>query len=312
MANEAVEYIKETLDSIFNYKKNKKKKNDAIEQINDFINGYAEDKLPSRPKLPDVPQYERMEYEAPADEEVEKRAQDELAEYKALGERGIDNEIGELKKKYAADSENERRAHAQARESLQKSYESAKQNTDYDMLKRGLSRSSIAANKKAALERDEAAAVESLNYAFGEKLGEINRNLNELSAKREKALDEFNLSYAAKLTERINELKEERREQTEKALKYNNSLAEKEYEAKADKIAKESDLYGKELSNAQKENEFKGNVSSADYLNVYNAIAAKLREINKNDAREIILNNPNVRESVGNTYYYKLYDEFCR
>ena len=53
-------------------------------------------------------------------------------------------------------------------------------------------------------------------------------------------------------------------------------------------------------------------MSSADYLNVYNAIAAKLREINKNDAREIILNNPNVRESVGNTYYYKLYDEFCR
>ncbi|MCI8595407.1 MAG: hypothetical protein HFE35_01120 [Clostridia bacterium] len=305
------DYIRETWSSLKNGKSNKNKKDEATEEIENFISGYGKNQLPEKPRLPDVPEYERMEYDAPTDDAIGETAKKELESYKAQGESGIEKEIAALEKKYASDSEAARENNENAKKSVELGYEAAKRNTDSDMLKRGLARSSIAALSKAEIESEEASAKAGLDASLSRELNEISGKLGELSAKREEALNDFNLAYAAKLTQRITELKSERDKKVAEALKYNNTLAEKEHGAKVDKQMKESELYNDALSQKKKENELSG-ITESDYQNIYSQIAQKLRGLNAHDARDIVLNNPSVRKSLNNTYYYKLYDEFCR
>ncbi len=311
MANEAAEYIREVWDSLVHGKTNKKKKDEALKDINDFLGGYADSKVPQKPTLPDAPVYSRWEYDAPDDQKLHADAQKELASYKAQGEKGIEKEIEALREKYDAQAEEAERSHEQAKQETTKSYASAKQSTSDDMLKRGLARSSIAANKQAALGQSEASALASLAADYSRQVGELSEKINGLQAKRQEALNDFDLSYAAKLAERVNELKKERDDKMSEVLKYNNTLTQKEYEAQVDKTMKESDLYGEALSQREKEDALK-KTGSGDYGAIYAAVAERLRSINKNDARDIVLNNPNVRASLDAAYYYKLYDEFCR
>lgn len=312
MANKGIEYIREALDDIVNGAENKKKKKEAISEIEDFIASYAEDKVPDRPAVEAAPKYERMEYDAPDDEQIHKTAEEELAAYKSQGEKAVDDKITELGKKYESDKKAADESYEQADKKVAEDYAAAKQNTDYDMLKRGLARSSIAANKKAEIENGEAAAKAKLYDDYSKRVGEIDEQISSLEAQRKDALDDFNIAYAAKLTNRINELKTERDKKQTEVLKYNNSLTEKEHDAEVKRQTTESDLYTEALNQRLKENELREGIRESDYLAAYNAIADKLRGINKHDAREIVLNNPTVRNSVGSVYYYKLYDEFCR
>lgn len=312
MANKGIEYIRATLDEIVNGEENKKKKDAAIAEIEDLIASYAEDKIPDRPTVEEPPAYERMEYDAPDDEQLRASAEEELAAYKATGEKSVDDKIAELGQKYDGDLESAKSAYEQADKKAGDQYAAAKQNTDYDMLKRGLARSSIAANKKAELENGEAEAKSKLYAEYTEKVSEINDRIGALESQRQQALDEFNIAYAAKLTTRINELKSERDKKQTEVLKYNNSITEKEYDDKIRRQNTESDLYTEALNQRAKEIEIREKMHESDYLTAYKAIAEKLRGINKHDAREIVLNNPTVRNSVGSVYYYKLYDEFCR
>ena len=307
----AIKYIGETIDLIKNYGSNKAKRSEAEEELDSFLNGYESSKLPAKPQLDEVPEYERVNYEAPTDEELNKSAQDELSYYKQSGEDGIVRENEELKRKYERDVESANTAHSEAVAATEQSYAGAKQNVDNDMLKRGLARSSIAVNKKAELENGEAAAKANLAAALNSKITEINEQLSSLDAQREKALNDFNLAYAAKLTQRITELKNERDKKQTEAIKYNNTLAEKEHEQKVNKTVKENSLYESALKQQQLESEMQ-NLTNADYEKIYQTIAQTLRSINMHDAREIILNNPRIAQSVSPQYYYKLYDEFCR
>lgn len=307
----AAKYIGETIDAIKNYGSNKTKRLEAEEEIDSFLDGYESSKLPEKPRLDEVPSYERVNYEAPTDEELTKTAESELGYYKSSGEDGIVRENEELRRKYERDTANAAQAHTDAVAATEQSYAGAKQNVDNDMLKRGLARSSIAVNKRAELESGEAAAKANLAQQLSIRITEINEQLSSLDAQREKALNDFNLAYAARLTQRISELKSERDKKQTEAIKYNNTLTQKEHEQNIDKTVKENSLYESALRQQKAENEMQ-NLTNADYEKIYQTIAHTLRSINMHDAREIILNNPRIAQSVTPQYYYKLYDEFCR
>ena len=92
------DYIRETWSSLKNGKSNKNKKDEVTEEIENFISGYGKNQLPEKPRLPDVPEYERMEYDAPTDDAIGETAKKELESYKAQGESGIEKEIAALEK----------------------------------------------------------------------------------------------------------------------------------------------------------------------------------------------------------------------
>ena len=313
MANRATDYIMETLDSVFNYQENKKKKNTAQEEIEEFLDGYGVDRPVEKPQLPDAPEYERMEYDAPSDDEIKTRAENELGAYKSQSEKKIEDEMTALGEKFNSQLEDAKTRYDENTKKAEDAYGEAKRNTDSDMLKRGLARSSIAANKQAEIEQSRAAATLELGREYQKEAAALGEKINSLAAERERALSDFNIAYAAKITERIGELTAERDKKQTEALKYNNSLAEKEHSAAVDKQMKESDLYTEALSQREKEKKLAESGENNYYGKMYAAIVEKLRTINKHDARDIVLNNPRIRGAVGNTYYfYKLYDEFCR
>ena len=311
MASKGVDYIKDVWDSLFNSEKNEQKKADAEKDIEDFISSYDDGKLPDKEELPDAPKYERMEYDAPSDDEIRETAEGELSDFKNQSERGIERESELKREQYETDKVNAESKRDEAATKAGDAYAEAKKNIDADLLKRGLSRSSIAANKKAAVEQSEAEAKNKIYAEYAKKVSELDEKINSLAASREQALNDFNISYAAKLTERINALKNERSQKTMEALKYNNSLTEKEYDAAIDKKMKESDLYSEALNQRIKENQLTER-SASDSLAIYNKIRSTLLSINSADARDIVLSNPNIRNSLTSEYYYKLYDEFCR
>lgn len=311
MANKAAEYIREFVDALIHGDKNKRKRSEAESEITDFMENYGQSKLPEKEELPETPKYERLEYKERSDDELRESAESELSDYRNTGVKGIEKEMEALGEKYKTERENADKSYNEGVESTKKSYDEAKKATDNDMLRRGLARSSIAANKKAALESGEADAKARLYAEYSRQANEIESKINSLAAKREEAMSDFNLSYAARLTQRINELREARDKATAEAVKYNNTLAEKEYNAGVDKKMKESELYGEALSQRKSENELK-KLTDSDYAAIYTEVAARLREMNKNDARDFVLSNPELRASVSSSYYYKLYDEFCR
>ena len=311
MANRAGEYLSELWDSLIHGKQNKKSKNEALGEIDRFINDYVSSKLPEKEELPEVPSYERLEYEAQSDDSIRDSAACELEAYKAQGEKGVEEKIKALENGYKESIEAADRNRTEADVKAAEAYGKAKQNTDDDMLKRGIARSSIAANKKAALESEEAKVRADISAEYARSVAAIESKLSSLAAERESALNDFNLAYAARLEERIRDLKSERDKNAAEALKYNNTLTEKEHSAAVDKKMKESDLYSEALAQSKKESEMM-NLTSADYQTIYNAVVGNLREMNKHDAREYVNAHPELRNYIGSTFYYKLYDEFCR
>lgn len=314
MAQGLVDYLKEGYDSVVNSSENEKKKKAALKELEDFLNSYVVDNsLPDKPILDDVPPLDKMEYTAPTDEEIKKNAADELAEYKQGGIGSIDSEMENLKKQYesglaAADKNLEKNNSA-----VEEAYSTAKKSTDNDLLKRGIARSSIAANKSAELEGAQAKMKSDVYNKYTEEVSGIDNQISGLETKRAKALDDFNITYAAKLTKSINDLKSDRQSKLDEVLKYNNTITEKQNQAQIDKTMKESDLYSEALSQREKENAIKGGGDSdAKQKQTYNKMAEALRGLNGIDARKMLAENNIFQTNLSSKYYYALLDEFAR
>lgn len=129
-------------------------------------------------------------------------------------------------------------------------------------------------------------------------------------------MDDFNISYTAKLTEEINRLKAQRDELMSEALKYNNSLTEKENEEKLERQKAESELYTEALGQAKAERELQDNLSAAEqdkkYQEIYGVLRDKLLTMSAQEAQNEIKNNSIYRAYLSDAYFYKLYDEFGR
>ena len=129
------------------------------------------------------------------------------------------------------------------------------------------------------------------------------------------SLNDFNLSYAAKLNETLGALKTEREQNTQAAIKYNNEVKAKQATLDAQKAKTESDLY----TAAIKQNQAASDVSllsEAEREKVYSAVFAKLdsylSSLSEEQARIELRNYPMYRTHLNDYYYYKLYDRYAR
>lgn len=284
----------------------------ARRELESYVQENSRGPLPEKVTLPETPKYERLEYESKSDDELASQAEKELADYYNSGKNGIDAEIDALMKKYdarktsAANSANEKTS------SVYAAYSAAKENTANDVLKRGLARSSIAALRESELDESAAKEAAAISKQLYDTVNEIDGEIADLGVKREKALSDFNIAYASKLTAKIGDLKSERDKKLAEALKYNNSLSEKEYKQEVDRKSKESDLYTKALSQKKTENELKKSGGNGDYSATYERMRNALSKLDPSDARKAFAYDPIYRDNLNDYYYYKLYDEFGR
>jgi hypothetical protein len=263
----------------------------------------------AKPALPDTPEYERMKADDTSDEQLSARAGEELSGYYNGSLTAIDGERDAAARKYEDDKKSAAAAYETAAAEAKSAYERARENASNDSLKRGLARSSIAVNKQYALGESEAAEISRIAKETAEKTADLDARISELDVKREKALNDFNIAYAAKLTTLINGLKDERAQSNAEALKYNNSLAEKEYSQKVDKTVKESDLYSDSLTQAQKE---KDSAVKQNETAVYEKMRGILSGLSRSDAKKALTGDAIFKDNLSEYYYYMLYNEFGR
>lgn len=288
---------------------------DKLKDLKDYVSSQYDTILPSKETLDtEVPKYERYEYSPPTDEEIAKSAKDELASYIDENKASIISEYEEKAKELNANKESGKQLYVDSRNKLKQAYDQAAEALSNDSLKRGLARSSIALNNQAAASKAYTQGMENLLSQYNEKIDEIDKELNGLDGKLKSALSSFNISSAAKLTERINELKAEREKNIQKAIEYNNSLLKTEYEQGVDKAKAESDLYTDALNQTQKENELKESLTSDEKAqiekNIYEKTVEILDSMPFDEARELFLNEPIFRESLSDYYYYTLYYKY--
>ena len=178
------------------------------------------------------PEYTKLEYDALTDEEI--RSDAETLADKEYNERKkkLENEYLE-KLKVLDSSRNQISDSAEdVKKGIEESYSTALKDVGNSLLKRGLARSSVAANLESGIMEGQAAALASAAADLNGRLAGLEKEITDLNREREKALSELDIARAASVTERINNLKAERDEKMKEAVKYNNTIEEKiaEYE----------------------------------------------------------------------------------
>lgn len=264
--------------------------------------------------LPEAPTYERMDYTPPTDEEIAKQAEAGLTEYKQTSVEKIDKDTEATR--LAKENEKQALAASAAKQyaAIAEEYDKAAADFSDDALKRGIARSSIAANKTAEIQNGKATALSEARVSAENEVRAIETEIAGLEDGRRKALDNFNIAYAAKVTERIAELTEARDRKAAEVLKYNNGLLEREQADAIKRAQALSGLYSDSLDQQKKENELGDTPEAAKQRNSakYEAVRNYLLGMGKSEAADAVRTDPLIRDSLTDYYYYSLYNEFCK
>lgn len=267
-----------------------------------------------KPTLPKVTLQEKS-YTAPTDSALKSSAENELASYRSEGEKSIrqksEAEAAELNSKREAYEGAKRNTEAE----LERQYEAAARAIDNDVVRRGLARSSIAAVERGALEREYLNQTAQIAREYGNSISKLESDIAAVDKKLQEALNDFNLTYAAKLNKRLNELKAEREQKLQDVIEYNNEIKRKQASMDNDRLKTESSLYSAALSQEQQANSLGGasNQRRDDtYKAVYERMDAFLGSLDPQQAMIEIRNHSMYRQHLSNYYYNRLYDKYGR
>ncbi len=178
---------------------------------------------------------EKKTFEKLSDEEIAKKAENSLSDYKNSELENINSSYDD--KKQSIDEEiNTTKTDGEAQKNeTKKLYSSLKQEASNDAVKRGLSRSSIVINILDAFDQNMIKEYNKINDEITSKIDSLNNQKNLLNEQRENALNAFDITYAVKLSNKIDEINQSLLEEEQKVLEYNNQIAQKEAEYEAER-----------------------------------------------------------------------------
>ena len=250
---------------------------------------------------------EKINYTKPTNEEIEKNAKNSLESYKNSSisninsnfdekKQNIDQSIQELKNKNNAETQ-----------SIALAFETAKDETKDDAIRRGLARSSIVVNKLAGLNQQMLETLNQKTKEIGEKIDSFNAQKAALEEQKQSALNSFDIEYAVKLQDKINSISDDIAKKEKEITEYNNKIEKemaqwkKEQEDSAYKktteIAELMGKYGLTVFDVLKQNE------------KYEIAKAHFNLMDKDEAITEFTNNPNYINQLGQSLYNKLLNE---
>ena len=256
----------------------------------------TDDNYISRPQV-NAPRLEEKKYTPASDEALGLQAERELDGYRKQGETAIrekrdsdEKSMLDMKEGYGANRDGEL-------SKLEESYNSAVRATDADAIKRGLARSSVAAIGRAEIEKEYLAKNAEISATYGKKIAELDKEIAALDGKLKSALDDFNLSYATRLNERITELKSERDKKVADVAEYNNDIRAKQAQLDMQAAKTQSELYSAALEQKKKENSienFSEEQRDAMYKSIY-----KLMDEYRKSGKSILMISEELPELIG-------------
>lgn len=296
------------MQEIIDHSDERTKMKDEIKQLESVYH------VVEKPRLDEV-KLDEIEYFAPSDEYLKMGAEKSLADYKSSGEKAIRDKSAAEAKELAEKRDEYAKGRDDAIDSLRDDYERSARAIDYDALKRGLARSSIAVNNKSELEKEYLKANAEIASGYGKKLTELDAEIASTDGKLKAALADFNLTYATKLNEKLEKLKTERDQKTEAVIKYNNEVRKDQAKLDEDRARAEASLYSSAL-NAQKKATELGGLSADERNNIYRGVYEKmdafLGAMEPREANAEIRKDRYYRDHLSDYYYYKLFDKYGR
>lgn len=250
---------------------------------------------------------QKIDYKTPTQEEVAKKAENSLFDYKTSGVDSINNKYdlqNSLVDKSIKDlktNEKEQKAN------IEDTYSRVKENASNDAIKRGLARSSIIVNK---LENYDNKMLNDLAVLANEtttKIDSLNTQKNTLTLEKQNALKAFDLAYAIKLQDKIDALNEDITKNEQAAIRYNNQIAE--YEAKWKReVEQENNDREMAMANFIAKNSVY-TINSIKRNEKYGVAKEYLNSLDKQTALAELTSNTAYKENLGDTLYAQLLKE---
>lgn len=129
-----------------------------------------------------------------------------------------------------------------ARAEVEALFDERREKASADALNRGLARSTIIIKQIEAFDKYQIEEINKLNIEFGKAFAQIEQDLALLESQKEAALRNFDLEYAIKVNNRIEELRAEYQKRVDEVLQYNNEIALKEAEWNAKEKERAADI----------------------------------------------------------------------
>lgn len=175
---------------------------------------------------------QKQSFEGLTEEQIKKQAEDSLHDYSNESKEKIENDYTSKKEAYETSLANLSESTSESKENLSEAYNQAKTDASNDAIKRGLARSSIIVNKLAKYDESMLTEFSNIEKTYLETSQKLNSEKNLLEVQKQNALDSFDISYAIKISEKINDISEKLSQKEREVIEYNNKVIqmEKEYE----------------------------------------------------------------------------------
>ena len=241
------------------------------------------------------------EYDNRTLDDIKEQAVALLSDYANTSKNSIENEYEEKAKNLSSQIESEKESGAQKKQNVSSYIENAKQSSSDDALKRGLARSSIVINQLNAFDKQQIEEFKKIDEDIANNLSRLHDEIGLLNQKKQTALDNFDITYAVKLNEKISQLSNEAQKYNDEVLEYNNKIAEQE-RAYSDKLKKEQDERNRDVYEFL--NDYGGNVLESR-LSSYRAdyVINYLDSLPRLEALAILTDNEEIKTALGDNYY---------
>lgn len=191
---------------------------------------------------------EKKTFTKMSDEDIKERAENNLFDYKESSFKNINDEYSAKEKSLDENLQQAKQSAIEKKNEAKDLYSSLKNNASKDAIKRGLARSSIVINVLDAFDKGMIEEYNKINQEISTKIDSLNSQKQLLDEQKQNALNSFDISYAVKLSNKIDEINKSLQEQEQKILEYNNQIAEKEAKYEAERKQNALD-YAKYIQN---------------------------------------------------------------
>ena len=191
---------------------------------------------------------EKKTFTKMTDEDIKERAENNLFDYKESSLKSINDEYSAKENSLDENLQQAKQSAIEKKKEAKDLYSSLKNNASKDAIKRGLARSSIVINVLDAFDKGMIEEYNKINQEISTKIDSLNSQKQLLDEQKQNALNSFDISYAVKLSNKIDEINKSLQEQEQKILEYNNQIAEKEAKYEAERKQNALD-YAKYIQN---------------------------------------------------------------
>lgn len=293
-----VQKLQELADKIAEEASGVREKYDALTDYD-----YYKDKLPEIPESLGLTEKELPEFD--------KDKQTAEAESKANAEKQlkvdeINADFAKTKTEIENEAKDAEKSSAELAKKLVKNYDAQREQNEYELLRRGLARSSVAVLSLNNIEAEKVQQLNSLAVSLSEKLDSANSKLLSAQADLAKSLESADKEALAKAQELFERALTDYEKEKQEAIDFNNNIKklEAEYQIKRTNAMETSDKLAQKFAEA-----YAGVNERTKKEEMYSTLDKLVDGMTREELVDLLYKVPNLQRSLGDLAYGYLYNK---